>query len=326
MPGWTRRAAAPVIGALLLVTLPGGALAASAIDDGGDAHVAWLAQHGITRGCGDGTTFCGAEAVTRKQVAAFLYRLAHGRVVDAGTLQGLGPEDLRGQAGARGPAGERGAVGPAGERGAAGPPGAPGPAGLAGAPGATGPTGAQGAPGSTGPVGPQGAKGDRGDAGEKGAQGPKGDTGAAGPQGPKGDTGTTGAQGETGPQGLRGDAGAAGPNGASALDLWRARPGHENDDESAMFAALKGKDATLKTVRRESPVLDVEVGVATYTTKCADGERVVGGGHVITNTLAAPTLLGTYPDSGGTSWTVKFHLATAPQPSVIVYAVCAPGV
>lgn len=32
---------------------------------------------GITRGCGDGTNFCPDRAVTRAQMAAFLYRARH---------------------------------------------------------------------------------------------------------------------------------------------------------------------------------------------------------------------------------------------------------
>jgi hypothetical protein len=300
MPGWTRRAAVPVIGALLLVTLPGGALAASAIDDGGDPHVAWLAQHGITKGCGDGTSFCGAEAVTRKQVAAFLYRLAHGRVVDAGTLQGLGPEDLRGQAGARGPAGERGAAGPAGERG---------PVGPAGATGGTGPAGAPGAPGSTGPAGPagpQGAKGDKGDAGATGATGatgPKGDrgdtgttgaTGATGEQGPKGDTGATGAQGETGPAGPKGDTGASGVAQTYIVPMSETIPSY--------VAAVR-----------------------VLTAPCLLGHRVLGGGHDVS--AAGITVLASFP-LDATAWEVRVETTATSLTSggtVTAYAVCAPA-
>jgi hypothetical protein len=303
MPGWTRRAAVPVIGALLLVTLPGGALAASVVDDGGDAHVAWLAQHDITRGCGDGTTFCGAEAVTRKQVAAFLYRLAHGRVVDAGTLQGLGPEDLRGQTGARGPAGDRGAAGPAGERGPAGPAGAPGgagpagergPAGPAGAPGGTGPAGA---PGSTGPAGPAGLQGDAG------VQGPKGDAGAAGPQGDKGDKGDAGAPGVQGPGGAVGPAGPTGDTGPQGPQGAAGVPGTYTV-------------STLDTV----PAADLTA--YTFTAMCLQGHRVLGGGH--RTNLAQFVVPASLPLSSHAGWEVQVRQLVTGGGSVTVYAVCAP--
>lgn len=87
---------------------------------------------------------------------------------DAGEVEALSTDSLKGPKGDKGDTGAAGAQGPRGYTGAAGP------------------------KGDTGPAGPQGPKGDKGDtgaAGPQGAKGPKGDTGPAGPQGPKGDTG-----------------------------------------------------------------------------------------------------------------------------------------
>lgn len=91
--------------------------------------------------------------------------------------------ELKGAAGAQGPAGATGAAG------AEGPQGDTGDRGLRGSAGATGPAGA------TGATGPQGA------AGATGATGPQGETGATGPTGPQGETGATGPQGPAGATG-----------------------------------------------------------------------------------------------------------------------------
>ena len=115
-----RRAAAPVlIGSLALaVATAGTAVAGHAAftDTVGHTHEAgvhWLADSGITSGCGEGR-FCPDGDVTRGQLATFLRRLAGDDpavppVVDAATVGGMSADQLRGQ---QGPAGPRGPAGP----------------------------------------------------------------------------------------------------------------------------------------------------------------------------------------------------------------------
>lgn len=130
-----------------------------------EAAVEYLADSGITQGCSVSgpAQYCPDDAVTRRQMALFLHRMSgNGTVepsVDAQTVQGFTPSQLRGQAGPPGPAGSAGAAGPRGDTG------------PAGAQGATGPAGAQGAAGATGATGPKG---------DTGAPGVKGDPGANG--------------------------------------------------------------------------------------------------------------------------------------------------
>jgi hypothetical protein len=352
--GWTRRAAVPLIGSALLVTLPGGALAASGvIDVEGDPHIAWLAEHGITRGCGDGTSFCGEEAVTRRQAAAFLYRLAQARVVDAGTVGGYTAGELRGRTGPAGLAGERGAAGPQGERGAPGP---KGDSGVAGVPGAAGAVGTLGPKGEAGAVGPQGAQGPKGDAGAQGApglpgaqgatgvdgaQGPKGDTGAAGAQGPKGDTGAIGPHGPqgdiglTGPQGAKGDTGPAGPQGAQGA---KGDTGLQGDTGATGpqgpqgIQGPVGPAATLTTARREAGPVGIADGDAVYPAHCLATERVLGGGYLLTGTLdnklaSSAEVTGSGPSLSSTAWEVHVRGAggLGANGTIVTYAVCAPG-
>lgn len=63
------------------------------------ADIDWLADAGVTRGCNPPANdeFCPKDVVTRETMAAFLHRLAVNQVVDAGTVQGLSPEDLEGR-------------------------------------------------------------------------------------------------------------------------------------------------------------------------------------------------------------------------------------
>lgn len=110
----------------LVMLIPAGLYASARFDDvaatspfAGD--IAWLAESGVTKGCGDGTKFCPDEYVTRQQMAAFLHRLATNQVVDAMSVQGLEPGDM--QQGVQGPAGP---PGPQGPEGPAGPQGEPG--------------------------------------------------------------------------------------------------------------------------------------------------------------------------------------------------------
>lgn len=116
-----RRTATLAIAGAALMVLAGavGAAAATGFSDVDDDHVfadeiEWLAQAGITDGYQDGTFRPGSE-VTRQAVASWLHRLAGqspnaAPSVDAATVQGMAPEDLRGQEGPQGPEGPPGPV------------------------------------------------------------------------------------------------------------------------------------------------------------------------------------------------------------------------
>jgi hypothetical protein len=73
------------------------------VDDGNvfQADIAWLADAGITKGCNPpaNTMYCPGANVTRQQMAAFMHRLATTQVVDAASVQGNDPEDLKGVSG-----------------------------------------------------------------------------------------------------------------------------------------------------------------------------------------------------------------------------------
>jgi hypothetical protein len=94
----------------------------------GSAHaeaIAWLVESGVTAGCADGETYCPEDAVSREQMATFMRRLAGAAPgvapsVDAATVQGLGPADLRGAPGPPGADGRDGADGADGTDGVAG--------------------------------------------------------------------------------------------------------------------------------------------------------------------------------------------------------------
>lgn len=88
--------------AAALIGVPAMLLAADRFTDVPDDNVfhddiTWLADADVTRGCNppDNTEFCPTETVTRQQMAAFMRRLASNRVVDAGHLQGLEPDQLQ---------------------------------------------------------------------------------------------------------------------------------------------------------------------------------------------------------------------------------------
>lgn len=111
--------------------------------------VEFLANSGITQGCSaEPQQFCPADEVTRQQMAIFLHRLSGkggaAPSVNADTLRGLTPEDLRGLTGPAGAPGEQGAAGARGADGPMGPQGAMGPAGRSGADGGQGPQGPAG--------------------------------------------------------------------------------------------------------------------------------------------------------------------------------------
>lgn len=127
-----------------------GALAADRFGDNiSHAHragVGWVADAGITLGCGDGSNYCPDEPVTRDQMATFMHRLA-GHAdntppsVDAATVEGHTADDLAGVPGPAGPPGPTGPQGPAGPTGSSGPAGSVGPQGPAGPVGPQGPAG-----------------------------------------------------------------------------------------------------------------------------------------------------------------------------------------
>jgi hypothetical protein len=179
----------------------------------------------------------------------------------------MGPQGLKGDAGAVGPQGPQGLKGDTGAQGLQGDTGAVGPQGTQGLKGDTGAQGLQGDPGPTGPQGPQGLKGDTG------TQGPKGDTGATGPQGPQG------LKGDTGAQGPKGDTGATGAQGPAGFAGWFA---------TVSPTTTLPKDAT-----------------TTVTVWCSTGYKVLGGGYYSSDphiTVLASRPTGGYNDSGTEIW------------------------
>lgn len=105
-----RRAAGSVLrtAAIVIVTAivvaPGTALAVHVFDDVPDDSVhapgiEWVADNGITAGCGDGSNYCPNDPVTRAQMGTFMHRLsghADGVVpsVDAATVGGMTAAEL----------------------------------------------------------------------------------------------------------------------------------------------------------------------------------------------------------------------------------------
>ncbi len=100
IPRW--KTALVVLGAVgVLVAIP---IAVSAVTqtfndvpstDWAYDDVEWLAANDLTNGCtSDGTLFCPDSPVTRREMAAFMHRLATKRVVNAGTIDGLDSNDF----------------------------------------------------------------------------------------------------------------------------------------------------------------------------------------------------------------------------------------
>lgn len=138
-----------------LVVAPSAAYAAHRYTDVPDnsiyaSAVERLTAAGVIEGCTD-TTYCPGADISRGQMALLLDRMSgNGDVapsVDAATLMGFTPEQLRGAKG------DAGATGPQGDTGAAGSQGVQGVVGPTGEDGDVGPAGAQG---DAGPVGPRG--------------------------------------------------------------------------------------------------------------------------------------------------------------------------
>lgn len=110
---WGRPGILVLATAVVTSLLTGAAFAAaSQFDDIDPGHphedgIGWVADVGVTAGCGDGSRYCPGDPVTRAQMGTFMHRLAGhapgvAPSVDAATLQGMGPSDLQGQ---QGPAG-----------------------------------------------------------------------------------------------------------------------------------------------------------------------------------------------------------------------------
>jgi hypothetical protein len=120
---FSRRAAMMVVAATVIAMLAGtvGALAANRFGDVPANHphapgIGFVADAGVTAGCGDGSNYCPGDPVTRAQMGTFMHRLAGhapgvAPSVDAATVQGFGPEDLQGEQGPRGPEGPQGEPG-----------------------------------------------------------------------------------------------------------------------------------------------------------------------------------------------------------------------
>src|SRR5690554_3335005 len=98
MRGWklSRRVTVALVGAMSLVMSVGvTAWAAHTFTDVPDDHlfhgeIAWMKDNDITRGCNPpaNTRYCPEDTTTRGEMAAFFYRFARSRAVDAGWLEG----------------------------------------------------------------------------------------------------------------------------------------------------------------------------------------------------------------------------------------------
>ncbi len=92
-----------MLGTLLVAVLVLIPATASALQFFGDVppsdwayeDIQWLAAEGLTNGCqANPPLYCPDEPVTRREMAAFMHRLATERAVDAGTLNGYGISDF----------------------------------------------------------------------------------------------------------------------------------------------------------------------------------------------------------------------------------------
>ena len=96
--------AAVVIALALILVIPGVAGATHVFLDvgDGDTHaegIEWMADAGVSVGCGDGTNYCPDDDVSRAQMGTFMYRLsgndpATDPSVNAATLEGYGATGL----------------------------------------------------------------------------------------------------------------------------------------------------------------------------------------------------------------------------------------
>jgi hypothetical protein len=124
-----KRAVGTSVAVMAVVSLSAGTAIAghSAFSDAAGTHEAgihWMADTGITAGCG-GSRFCSDDAVKRSQMATFMHRLSGtsnvAPVVNADKVDGFDAEQLRGQTGPQGPQGPEGPQGLTGPQGPAGP-------------------------------------------------------------------------------------------------------------------------------------------------------------------------------------------------------------
>jgi hypothetical protein len=109
------------VAAATVLAIGVGAVAVDRFDDVEPGHphedgIGWVADAGVTIGCEDGSVYCPRDGVSRDQMATFLHRLSGNAPgvapsVDAATVQGLGPEELRGERGPAGPEGPQGEPG-----------------------------------------------------------------------------------------------------------------------------------------------------------------------------------------------------------------------
>lgn len=99
----SKRAAAIILFAVVL-SIPGIAGASHIFTDVTDSNVhadgiTWVADAGVTAGCGDGSTYCPNDPVIRAQMATFMHRLSgHAPGIDpsvnADQVDGLDASDL----------------------------------------------------------------------------------------------------------------------------------------------------------------------------------------------------------------------------------------
>ena len=89
---------------VLALLIPGVAGAAHVFTDVSDGNthspgIEWVAAAGVSTGCGDGTTYCPDDAVTRAQMGTFMCRLAGNcgvaPSVNAAQVDGVGADGLR---------------------------------------------------------------------------------------------------------------------------------------------------------------------------------------------------------------------------------------
>ena len=84
-----------VVAITALVAIPATVLASNTftgVADGNIFHddIDWMADTGVTLGCGNGE-YCSGDNVTRQQMAAFMHRLADNQVVEGFTVSELAP-------------------------------------------------------------------------------------------------------------------------------------------------------------------------------------------------------------------------------------------
>jgi Collagen triple helix repeat (20 copies) len=190
--------------------------------------------------------------------------------------------------------------------------------------GPAGATGQEGPRGFTGAKGERGPQGDRGPQGERGLPGKDGLNGKDGKDGEPGLDGKDGINGHDGKDGLDGKDGAPGINGHDGTDGKDGAPGLNGHDGTNGTNGKDGKDGfngvTLKSV-------DFFVPPGSHGTNgvasCDSGQKVVGGGVKVAESLADFSLTySSYPDSAST-WKVRMgNTGQSFGLSATVYAVC----